>query len=99
MKIVLDCFTPTKLKVNGTKLPTTLKVNGTNLPSDLVVKELIPTELSEELHKLLDAEREIIAARQAVLAKIRTKFDVALQSIGEKGLESLLQLKYPEVFL
>jgi hypothetical protein len=88
MKLVLDYLTPSKLRVNGTRLP-----------SDLLVKELVSPEMHEELISLLAKEKEIITIRQSLLDKIRTNFNTNLENVDPANVENLLRQKYPEAFL
>ena len=88
MKLVLDYLTPSKLRINGTKLP-----------SDLLVKELVSSEMHEELLSLLAKEKEIITTRQSLLDKIRTNFNTNLEKVDPANVENLLRQKYPEAFL
>ena len=88
MKLVLDHLTPSKLRVNGTRLP-----------SDLLIKELVSSEMHEELISLLNKEKEIITIRQSLLAKIRTNFNTNLEKVDPANVENLLREKYPEAFL
>jgi|688.fasta_scaffold690343_2 hypothetical protein len=88
MKLVLDYLTPSKLRINGTRLP-----------SDLLVKELVSSEMHEELLSLLAKEKEIITTRQSLLDKIRTNFNTNLEKVDPANVENLLRQKYPEAFL
>jgi hypothetical protein len=88
MKLVLDYLTPSKLRINGTRLP-----------SDLLVKELVSFEMHEELISLLAKEKEIITIRQSLLDKIRTNFNTNLENVDPANVENLLRQKYPEAFL
>jgi hypothetical protein len=88
MKLVLDYLTPSKLRINGTRLP-----------SDLLVKELVSSEMHEELISLLAKEKEIITTRQSLLDKIRTSFNINLEKVDPANVENLLRQKYPEAFL
>ena len=88
MKLVLDYLTPSKLRINGTRLP-----------SDLLVKELVSSEMHEELISLLAKEKEIITTRQSLLDKIRTNFNSNLEKVDRANVENLLRQKYPEAFL
>jgi hypothetical protein len=88
MKLVLDYLTPSKLRVNGTRLP-----------SDLLIKELVSAEMHEELVSLLAKEKEIITTRQLLLDKIRTNFNSNLEKVDPANVENLLRQKYPEAFL
>ena len=88
MKLVLDYLTPSKLRINGTRLP-----------SDLLVKELVSSEMHEELLSLLAKEKEIITIRQSLLDKIRTDFNTNLEKVDPANVENLLRQKYPEAFL
>ena len=88
MKLVLDYLTPSKLRINGTRLP-----------SDLLVKELVSSEMHEELISLLAKEKEIITIRQSLLDKIRTNFNTNLEKVDPANVENLLRQKYPEAFL
>lgn len=88
MKLVLAYLTPSKLRVNGTRLP-----------SDLLVKELVSSEMHEELLSLLAKEKEIITTRQSLLDKIRTNFNTNLEKVDPANVEDLLRQKYPEAFL
>jgi flagellar capping protein FliD len=90
MKLVLDYLTPSKLRVNGTRLP-----------SDLLVKELVSSEMHEELISLLAKEKEIITTRQSLLDKIRTNFNTNIANFNTDlvSIENLLRQKYPEAFL
>jgi hypothetical protein len=88
MKLVLDYLTPSKLRINGTRLP-----------SDLLVKELVSFEMHEELISLLAKEKEIITIRQSLLDKIRTNFNTNLEKVDPANVENLLRQKYPEAFL
>jgi len=88
MKLVLDHLTPSKLRVNGTRLP-----------SDLLVKELVSPEMHEELLSLLAKEKEVITTRQSLLDKIRTNFNTNLEKVDSTNVENLLRQKYPEAFL
>jgi hypothetical protein len=88
MKLVLDYLTPSKLRINGTRLP-----------SDLLVKELVSPEMHEELISLLAKEKEIITTRQSLLDKIRINFNTNLENVDPANVENLLLEKYPEAFL
>jgi hypothetical protein len=88
MKLVLDYLTPSKLRINGTRLP-----------SDLLVKELVSPEMREELLFLLAKEKEVITTRQSLLDKIRTNFNINLEKVDRANVENLLRQKYPEAFL
>ena len=88
MKLVLDYLTPSKLRINGTRLP-----------SDLLIKELVSSEMHEELISLLAKEKEIITTRQSLLDKIRTNFNSNLEKVDPANVENLLRQKYPEAFL
>ena len=88
MKLVLDYLTPSKLRINGTRLP-----------SDLLIKELVSSEMHEELVSILAKEKEIITTRQSLLDEIRTSFNINLEKVDPANVENLLRQKYPEAFL